>query len=165
MSRPITELSEQELKTLITAAVARGIFEAQRSIDQTNDPDRESTRLAIAEVDRAVEKVINFARENKDSPVVGLPDSQALIEIEIRKLSPDALKYLAGDQFVRRVAQALNTPEIPAMSRNLRLHRVVRLCCTFAQALAYYRVQQSEDYRWLFDPAKTGSAGANFGVP
>jgi hypothetical protein len=48
------------------------------------------------------------------------------------------------------------------MPREDRLRRVVILCRTFAQALAYYRVQRSEDYRWLFDSAKTGSAGAKF---
>ena len=110
MSRPITELSEQELKTLIATAVTKGILEAQRGIEQISDPNQdERARLAIAEVDRAVERVINFVRGNSCSPAVELSDAQTLIEIEIRRLSPDALKYLAGHQFVQRVAQALKT--------------------------------------------------------
>lgn len=109
MSRPIMELSERELKTLIAAAVANGILEAQGETDRATEPnERERTRLAVFEVDRAAERVVKFIRENNDSPrVVEEADLDALCEIEIRKLSPDALKYLAGERFVNRVAEML----------------------------------------------------------
>lgn len=104
MSRPVMELSERELKTLISAAVTTGIVEAQRTIDP-DEGDR--ARIAVFEVDHAVERVINYIRENNYSPVVELADIQALEEVEIRKLSPDALKYLAGDRFVELVRDRL----------------------------------------------------------
>jgi len=51
---------------------------------------------------------------------------------------------------------------MPAMPRKDRLRRVVIVCCSFAQCLAYYRVQGSTEYRRLLDPAKTDSASAKF---
>lgn len=47
---------------------------------------------------------------------------------------------------------------MPAMPRKDRLRRVVILCRSFAQCLAYYRVQRSEDYPRLFDPPDSASA-------
>jgi hypothetical protein len=45
------------------------------------------------------------------------------------------------------------------MSREERVARAFNLCVSFARNLAYYRVGRSEEYRQLFDPGRTDSAG------
>jgi hypothetical protein len=161
MNRSITELTEQEIKTLIAAAVTKGIFEAQSKIERTKNPNREIERLAVLEVDRAVYRIGEFVNANNLSPIVELSDIKALIEIEIRKLSSAALAYLAGDRFVHLVGRSMELKRNAVISKD-RHRRVVYLCRTFAQALAYYRVQSRPEFESLFKPAEAGEAGIKF---